>query len=481
MKKFLILISLFSSFHLSMAQSSILDDFLSSETIVPASVGLLIRNMETGEVVASHDPMVCRNPASVTKVVTTATAMEILTDTFRFKTRIELSGNVEDSVLYGNLYIRGGGDPTLESAYSTQGKFVKAVVDTIKGLGIKKIAGSIVGDATYFREDGAPFNWLVEDVGSSYSPTPSSLSVYDNMLNFVLTSDSNGISMSKLTPETNLFYPVIEMSQIPDKQAGWRFTKPDFSWTPIIRGNLPLGVCQYMKTEIPEPAMMVADIIRKKLTSNGVEVEYGATTTRWMNADADSLRREIFCYQSAILKDIERITNYKSINLFAENIFLTIPHAKDEKTPSTTWSAASTIAKFWKEKGIRSDRIFQVDGSGMSMKNAISPQFIVDVLTYMHRNSRYSSSFYNTLPTAGRNGTVTSFLKGTKLEGQARIKSGSMERVQNYAGYINANGKWYAFCIMVSNFSGQRKPVVKQIASLLNDLIAEDGKLIKNK
>ena len=108
------------------------------------------------------------------------------------------------------------------------------------------------------------------------------------------------------------------------------------------------------------------------------------------------------------------------------------------------------------------------------MKNAISPKFMVDILSYMNVQSPYSKSFLYTLATAGRNGTVASFMKGTALEGKAYVKSGSMERVQNYAGYINANDKWYAFCIMVSNFSGQRKPVVQQIATLINEVIKGD-------
>ena len=179
-------------------------------------------------------------------------------------------------------------------------------------------------------------------------------------------------------------------------------------------------------------------------------------------------------HKSATLKEIERVTNHKSNNLYAESIFLILSKQKDSLAPCVGWRSASVISKYWAGLGIETKRIFQVDGSGLSMKNALSPKFMVDVLSYMHNQSTYSKSFLQTLPTAGRNGTVAGFMQGTALEGKAFVKSGSMERVQNYAGYINANNKWYAFSIMVSNFSGQRKPMVQQIVKMINAVIAAD-------
>lgn len=462
------------------AQTNALETFINADNLSQASVGLMMKEITSGKVIASYQPMVCRNPASVTKIITTATAMQILTDTFRFRTRIEYSGKIEDSVLIGNIYIRGGGDPTLESAYNpVKNRFFSSVLDTIKGMGIKKITGRVIGDASLFREDGSPFNWLVEDVGSSYSPTPSSLSIMDNLLSFVITSDSSGFSVSKVTPYTPLFQPKLELTQRKDVPTGWRFTKSDFSWTPIVRGNFPIGICQFLKTELAEPAMFAADSLTRLLIQNGIEVDSAATTTRWFQPD--SVRKTFYTYRSAPLRDIERITNHKSINLFAENIFTILAKKKDSVTACTNWEAANTIRKFWKTKGLDSHKVFQVDGSGMSMKNALSPQYIVDVLSYMYNDSIYFKPFLATLPTAGRNGTVTSFMKGTKLEGKAFIKSGSMERVQNYAGYINYNNKWYVFCLMVSNFTGQRNTLKQQMSSLLNDLVLNDNKPISIK
>lgn len=464
----------FTIINSAMAQNSTITEFVNSDNLTQASVGFLVKDITNGKVVAHYQENTDRNPASVTKIITTASAMEMLTDTFRFKTNIEYCGTISDSILHGDLYIRGGGDPTLGSAHApVTCDFFSETLIALQQKGIKQITGHIVGDATVFREDGAPFHWLVEDIGSSYSPTPSGLNIQDNLLGIVISSDSTGISCTNCTPFTSLMQPKIEMTQAP-KEKSWRMTKTDFSWNPTLRGNLPMDSKQYIKTEMPEPALFLADSMRNMLLAAGIEVALEATTTKWYKRD--SIRDTLFIHKSNTLKEIERVTNYKSNNLYAECIFLTLSKQQDTIGPCVGWRSANVISKYWTSKGLEANRIFQVDGSGLSMKNAISPKFMVDVLTYMHTSSKYQKQFLYTLPTAGRNGTVASFMKGTALDGKAFVKSGSMERVQNYAGYINANGKWYAFCIMVSNFTGVRKPLVKQIATLINEVIAADNK-----
>lgn len=476
-------VGLFSFMILLVFQShaGALEDFLASENLKQASVGFIIKNIDNDSVVAQYQAEVCRNPASVTKLITTATALELLTDSFCFSTVVKMSGEIVDSVLQGNLYIQGGGDPSLESSFNPKkDQFYSVVADTLKAMGIKEISGRIIGDASLFQEDGAPLSWMVEDIGSSYSPTPSALSVHDNLLSFAITSDSSGFSISRVKPYTSLFQPEFQMSQRRDQPLSWRFSKSDFSWCPVVRGNLPLGTCQSFKTELSEPAYFLADSLKKLLILKEMIVPEGVTTTRWPDCDlsADTLFKELYRHTSAPLVDICRVTNYKSLNLYAENIFQILSLNRDSVSPCSAWSAALTVERYWKKKGLASERIFQVDGSGMSTKNAISPIFIVDLLTYMHQRSSYSQAFLSTLPTAGKHGTVASFMKGTPLAGKTFLKSGSMERVKNYAGYIFANGKKYAFCIFVSNFTGRANKVAQQISQLLNGVVNEDNELL---
>ena len=465
---FLLSFILFSS--LSHGQMQAVTQFVQQPNLASASIGFLLKELDSGKIVAEYQSQTCRNPASVTKLITTASAFEMLSDTFCFKTTLGYEGVISDSVLHGDLYIVGGGDPSLESKHNPlPNNFYVNSIESIQKAGIKHIQGRIIGDASLFTEDGAPFLWLVEDIGSSYSPTPSALTAHDNLLQFVLQSDSSEIKFSSLKPYTSLYQPVIEMSNL-EGEIGWRVTKTDYSWKPTIRGNLPIGTKRVIKTEIPEPSIFLADSLRSILNAVGISVDSSSQSSRQIYKKFNG--EILYQQKSSPLVELAKITNHQSNNLYAENIFLYLSLQKEGVTRCTNGNSHLSIIQYWKNKGIDTKYLFQVDGSGMSMKNAISPKHIVDILEYMKINSSYSDKFILSIPVAGRKGTVANFMKGTPLEGKAHVKSGSMERVQNYAGYIEQNGKWYAFCIMVSNFGGQRKAVIKQISTLLNDVMS---------
>jgi len=463
---FLFQVILFPCWIFSQTQTP-LQKFLSADNLSSAGISVLVRDIESGEKLVEHNSKINRNPASLVKLLTTATAVELLSDTFRFQTRIEYDGIItKDSVLNGNIYIVGGGDPTLESSYrETPGNFYIKSIEAIRNAGIRRINGRVIGDASLFEEDGSPFQWLVEDIGSYYSPTPSALSAHDNLFHLTLRADDSSVKLEKIQPSTNLLLP--EMNFKIGKELSWRVSKADFSWQPVFRGIIPANKRITIRTEIPEPALFVADSLSNLLCIIGIPVDSASTTMRVYSISGRE-RILLYTYYSEPLKNIIKETNYRSLNLYAENIFSYLALQKD--SVATTRTAANVVASYWNEKGLPAQRIFQSDGSGLSMKNAINADFFVQLLIYMKKKGEYRDPFISSLPVAGVNGTVASFLSGTKLSGKAYVKSGSMERVQNYSGYIHYKDKWYAFCVMVNNFEGDRSTVQRQIGTLLNGL-----------
>jgi D-alanyl-D-alanine carboxypeptidase/D-alanyl-D-alanine-endopeptidase (penicillin-binding protein 4) len=107
------------------------------------------------------------------------------------------------------------------------------------------------------------------------------------------------------------------------------------------------------------------------------------------------------------------------------------------------------------------------DGCGLAPQNAVSPQLLTDLLVYMHTRSNHAPLFFNSLPKAGQEGTLASFLKNTRLSGRIAAKSGSIGGVQCYAGYLIDGNKRYAFTVMVNKFNGTRPQVRSAIEHLL--------------
>ncbi|HWL26068.1 MAG TPA: D-alanyl-D-alanine carboxypeptidase, partial [Ureibacillus sp.] len=113
-------------------------------------VTVTIRNRENGDVVYDFRGQHPMRPASNMKLVSGAAALEILGESYRFKTEILVDGNVENGVLHGNLYIKGGGDPTLNEEAFIQ------FAEEIKAYGITSIQGDLIGDDTLFPGDTLP-------------------------------------------------------------------------------------------------------------------------------------------------------------------------------------------------------------------------------------------------------------------------------------------------------------------------------------
>ncbi len=168
--------------------------------------------------------------------------------------------------------------------------------------------------------------------------------------------------------------------------------------------------------------------------------------------------------ESPTIEAIAQQTNRRSINLFADALFLRLC------TSEISWDAACVALKnFCRRISGQTPEIY--DGSGLSPMNAVSPKMIVDVLIHMHA-SKNSEKFRSTLATAGLDGTLASFGRGTEMQGKVSGKSGTMHGVTAYAGYAKEkNGRNIAFCVIVNAHREPNSEVKQSIANFLIDKI----------
>ena len=127
-----------------------------------ASWGLSVKDAETGKVVAERNPRLNLVPASSLKIVVTAAALEKFGPDKTFPTELYRDGRISNGFLNGNLYIVGGGDPSLGSQLvrgaAPLDDVFKAWTDAVKAAGIKVINGAVFGDGTAFRS-AQPGSW----------------------------------------------------------------------------------------------------------------------------------------------------------------------------------------------------------------------------------------------------------------------------------------------------------------------------------
>lgn len=147
-----------------------------------ASVAVVIRDLATGDDIVSQNPHKSMLPASTMKCITSAAALEAGLDTLFIESEAFIRGEVDaDSILHGNLVIRGNGDPTIESVqFPSNPSFLQQIVEAVKSHGIKEIEGIIEVDNSNFPDDGPCDRWEVSDLRYDYGAGLYSLNFKDN-------------------------------------------------------------------------------------------------------------------------------------------------------------------------------------------------------------------------------------------------------------------------------------------------------------
>lgn len=422
-------------------------------------VGLYITEAKSGKVVAEENSDICLTPASITKLITTATALEILGPDFRFKTELAYDGTISNGVLDGNLYIIGGGDPTLGSTYLKNSGFLAQWVAAVKALGIRSIAGSVVADATIFDRMPIPPGWFWEDLGNYYAAGVFGLSVYDNTMTLTLNTQQTGrkptiVSMSPKIPDMVLENNLISEG---NSDEGYFYGMP-YSNYRMVMGTVPSGKKAFsLRGDIPNPPMLLAHQLTDALKNGGITVRQAPK-----DQPIGKEKRIVVCTtESPTLKEIIKETNYRSLNHYAEHLLKYL--ALERQKTATLNKSLEVVKHYWSVRGVETRNMFMLDGSGLSAHAAITPKVFNEVLRYMYNKSENRDFFIQSLPVAGESGTVKSLFKNTPLEKRAHLKSGSMSRVQCYSGYVDYNDKIYIVTVMVNNFDVERSKVRSMI------------------
>ncbi len=436
-----------------------------------AGIGLAVSDNQTGEELIRSEPQLSLVPASILKVVTTATALEVFGPDFRFSTSLSYSGIIRNDTLFGNLQIIGGGDPTLGSVYFPENnQFMEKWIQAIEANGIKTISGNLVLDATIYESQMIPNTWVWEDLGNYYGAGASGISVYDNMYEIHLSSENAADKPTKVIrifpeiPDLELKNEVLSSDQNSDQ--AYVFGSP-LETRRIIRGTIPKNKPDFIvKASVPDPAALLASEFRKKLASSGISL---LGVNRFEKAKTtEPPSGQLAVTQSPALRDMIRVTNHESVNLFAEHFLKHL--AFQEYGLGTTKNGCKFIIQFWKEKGLDMTGFFMNDGSGLSRFDAITASQMVSILNYMKTKSACSADFYQSLATVG-NGTLTVFSNDNFPNQCLHAKSGSMTRVRCYAGYLTAiSGRQFSFAIMLNNFSFSQSEAIKKIEKLLVEM-----------
>jgi D-alanyl-D-alanine carboxypeptidase/D-alanyl-D-alanine-endopeptidase (penicillin-binding protein 4) len=484
MKQIVLLLFIVFQASAMLAQSSLqkaIDAFASHASFRHASVGVTVLDVASGKMLASYDADRGLSPGSTLKVVTTATALAILRPDFQYKTQLQYDGEITaKGILNGNLYLTGQGDPTLGSdrleSTLPMPELLERLRLVVQQQGIRQIDGYLVGDDSYFGSASTNPGWQWADLGNYYAAGCWGLNIHENLyyLTFRQTRRLGDIPpIQQIDPEVPNLVFVNELKNARRGRGGnaYIYGSP-YTYERYVRGTIGVGNGTItIEGSVPDPAYFAAFHFQQALQSIGISATSGIITqrVRAMRGATEKARTTLYTHSSPTLAKIVARANQKSVNLYCEALLRTLGKVQGEDDSYA--SSLDVLQQYWQKKGLSFDGVVLKDGSGLSTNNTVTPRFMTDLLRKTAEDETIFKAFEDSLPLAGQSGILQNKFKGSPLENNLRAKSGTLERVRSYAGYVrNRQGKLLAFCIIVNNYEGSGSAVRKRMEQLMAKL-----------
>ncbi len=451
--------------------------------------GIAIYSLDKNEYCFKQNSDATYIPASLTKLVTSFSALNKFGSNFKVTTSIYRTGKIENRTLYGNLYIYGRGDALLSVSD------IDYLVEKIIASGIKRITGGIIADDSFFDGQTDRFVYSGDaDVVQKTQPI-TSLSLEQNIVTVIVTAGSiygryvnvqvipasfgfkvfNSAKVARSLGNNTQIDEIDDLSKFGDQiQIAQNRTQRKPSQTSskklsvssklnqgfqeiYVSGNLEAGTSKTYSFFIENPPLVVAGCLKKRLLDNGVQVDGDIGIGQLPSQNF------LVCEFSRNITEILAPMNKNSDNFIAEIVFKMIG-AYDKKMTSNSKEAVRYVFNLLDSLNIPCLECKMYDGSGLSRRNRFTPESIVQILKTAKSNP--STAFFDTLLSiAGCDGTLAKRMIGTSAEGKVFAKTGTHSNASCLAGYLKTlDGELLAFAFM---FNGEKVGTYKDIEDKL--------------
>ncbi len=387
-----------------------------------------------------HRANVPMQPGSSMKLVTTIVALDRLGPNHRGRTTLHTTGTLNNGVLDGDVALVGSADPDFDLPALWQLLF------ELRQRGVHTITGGLVLDRTLFKpariDIGVPpFD---ESPEWPYNVIPDALMQSGNLMGLALSSTDGGAVSARLTPpldgvSVDASALVLTNTDCADWDEDWLpprvgETSPG-RWRIELQGGFPRQ-CE------AQAALQLLD--RNVITERQVRAVWASLGGRFTSAPG-SVReaalpagaQRIAQHESRPWGEVLRNMNKTSDNAQTRLLFLQLGVAAMKTDPNSATLAAAQrdVQRWFDEQRIARDGLVMDNGSGLSRSERIAPRTMARAIE-VAINGQHAPELLMSLPVAGVDGTMRNRLKGTRAEGWARLKTGTLKNVAALAGTV---------------------------------------------
>ena len=437
---------------------------LSDPFFTSSQIGIDVFDLNTRKTLYSKNEKLLFRPASNLKILTSAAGLLFLGSDYEFTTKLFRTGYIQNSTLFGDLYIVGGFDPL----FSTDD--IDTLIIGLKQAGVKNITGNIYADVSAKDSLIWGSGWMWDDDPSGDAPYLSSLNINENVVKVAYSPSQVGFPVKvTLIPQSNFYsFKNLAVTSIIDSpkiiiDRDWVDRKNSI----IISGNLIYSAePDTEEINIFDPPKYFLSLFKQKLFESHILFN-GAMDTLTLSKDANLIGLYKRPYSEVLPK-----MNKESDNLDAEMTLYSLAD-KYFSEPATADSGVIMIDSLITLAGFDPADYRIVDGSGVSHYNLISSELILGILKYLYyQQPEIFQQFYDSLPIAGVDGTLKKRMTHFPAKNNLHAKTGTISGVSCLSGYVKArNGHNIAFSIMVQNYVTKAK-VAESFVDDICDLLA---------
>ncbi|HUG38958.1 MAG TPA: D-alanyl-D-alanine carboxypeptidase/D-alanyl-D-alanine-endopeptidase [Longimicrobiales bacterium] len=423
---------------------------------------VMVVSLDGGDTLFAHQPGADLTPASNLKLFTTAAALHYLGPSYRFSTYVVGTGAVRAGVLEGDLVLYGAGDPTMSGRfYQDETPVWQAVADSLAALGITRIAGDVVGDASYFEGPGVGSGWQASYITHTYAASASALSFNDNVATLRVTPAAavGEPPQVQVLPAGHVEFRNDAMT-VASGRTRIEVKRASYDAPLVLTGQIARGSAGVWRaTPVADPAEFAASALAEVLRARGIEVTGGVRAIHDA-ATSPIGGRQVFAaaledggkpvqvlavHQSPPLMEILKVINQRSHNLYADVVLRSVGRVVTGH--GSVEGGKVALDALLGEQNTAARGVAMDDGSGLSIRNRASARSFIELLAFME-SSPFRDQYLETLPEAAVDRGLRR-MQQTAAAGNLRAKTGTIDNVSSLSGYVRAaNGEMLAFAII---------------------------------
>lgn len=396
-----------------------------AETDIGGTVGFMIADVKTGEVLEAVNADAQLPPASVTKAITALYALEAMGPAHRYQTNIVATAPIVDGILSGDLILAGGGDPTLDTDDLAQ------LAAQLKDAGLTEVRGDffVWGGALPAVEEIDPAQ--LDHLG--YNPSISGLNLNFNRVHFEWKQNGAGydVTMDARSENYRADVTIAKMDVVDRGAPVFAYLRAgDVDQWSVARGALRRDGSRWLPVRVP--ALYAGEVFATFARSHGIALKPAK------RAAAAPVGTVIATHDSPPLTILMQDMLKYSTNLTAEVAGITATQARVGGRRGMRTSALG-MTRWLDERGVAGSF---VDHSGLGDASRISASAMVKLLL-----DRNAAGQLRPLMKAVR--LVDENRKAIPETGaEVRAKTGTLNFVTTLSGYLRTpDGRDLAFAI----------------------------------